>query len=388
MKLRIGVLFGGASVEHEISILSAMQAMDHLDPDRYEVLPIYVAKDHRFYQDAVLREIKNYRDLDVLTAKLTPVILYAKGNKAVIRNVSGLFPKEREVDLIFPIMHGTYGEDGSVQGYLRMLGIPFVGSNMVGAIIGQDKVIMKQLLQENGLPLVDWFALSQGDDKESIEARCEKIGYPLIIKPANLGSSVGIQLVKQAADLDDALDEAFRYDEHLVVERCLTQLREYNCAVLGDENHAQVSCVEEVLKADAILSYHDKYEGNGKSKGMVSANRIIPASCSPERQEEIETLAQKCFAVLRGFGVARIDFLLDEARDQLYVNEINTIPGSLSFYLFEPKGMTFAQLLDDLIALAVERQRRQSRMIYSYDTNVLASFGKGMKCGKVSLPGK
>lgn len=383
MKLRIGVLFGGASVEHEISILSAIQAMDHLDPDRYEVIPIYVAKDHRFYQDALLREIKNYKDLEGFIAKLTPVTLYAKSNGAAIRKLSGLFPKEREVDLIFPIMHGTYGEDGSVQGYLRMLGIPFVGSNMAGALIGQDKVIMKQLLQENGLPIVDWFALSRSDAKsETVLTQCEALGFPLIVKPANLGSSVGIQLVNTAEELDDALAEAFLYDDHLVIERCLTELREYNCAVLGDETHTQVSCVEEVLKADAILSYHDKYEGNGKSKGMVSANRIIPAPCSSARQAEMEALAQKCFTVLRGSGVARIDFLLDEATDQIYINEINTIPGSLSFYLFEQKGLTFSRLLDELINLAVDRQRRQSQMIYSYSTNVLSSYSNGMKMAK------
>ncbi len=383
MKLRIGVLFGGASVEHEISILSAMQAMDHLDPDRYEVIPIYVAKDHCFYQDALLRDIKNFKDLDALITKLTPVTLYAKGNGAAVRKLTGLFNKEREVDLIFPIMHGTYGEDGSVQGYLRMLGIPFVGSDMAGALIGQDKVIMKQLLEGNGLPLVDWFALSRSDaQSETVLPQCEALGFPLIVKPANLGSSVGIQLVKNAEELDDALQEAFLYDDHLVIERCLSELREYNCAVLGDECHMQVSCVEEVLKGDAILSYRDKYEGNGKSKGMVSANRIIPASCSPQRQAEIEALAQKCFSVLRGSGVARIDFLLDEATDQIYVNEINTIPGSLSFYLFEQKGLTFSRLLDELINLAIERQRKQSQMIYSYPSNVLSSYSSGMKMAK------
>ncbi len=382
MKLRIGVLFGGASVEHEISILSAMQAMDHLDPLRYEVLPIYVAKDHRIYQDALLSEMKSYKDLEGLTARLTPVTLYARGGRTVIRSISKLLCKEREVDLIFPIMHGTYGEDGTVQGYLRMLGIPFVGSNMIGALIGQDKAIMKQLLQFNGLPIIDWFAIHRGDTMEDISTKCETLGYPLIIKPANLGSSVGIQLVKQSEDLQEALQEAFLYDEHLVVERCITHLKEYNCAVLGDEYHVQVSCVEEVLKADAILSYHDKYEGNGKSKGMVSANRIIPAPCTQARQAEMEALAQKSFKALRGSGVARIDFMVDEDSDQIYVNEINTIPGSLSFYLFVPKGISFTQLLDELINMAIERQRRQSQMIYSYSSNVLSSFSNGMKIAK------
>lgn len=383
MKLRIGVLFGGASVEHEISILSAIQAMDHLDAQRYEVIPIYVAKDHRFFQSDRLRDIENFKDLDALLAKMTPVTLYAKGNGAVIRNLSGLFAHEREVDLIFPIMHGTYGEDGSVQGFLRMLGIPFVGSEMAGALIGQDKVIMKQLLQENGLPIVDWFALSRSEAQSPTAlAKAEALGFPLLVKPANLGSSVGIQVVKDALAWEAALAEAFNYDDHVVIERCISELREYNCAVLGDETQMQVSCVEEVLKADAILSYRDKYEGKGKSKGMVSANRLIPAPCSPQLQEKIEALAQRCFTVLRGSGVARIDFLFDEAENQLYVNEINTIPGSLSFYLFEPKGLSFPQLLDELIRLAIERERRQSQMIYSYPSNVLAAFPGGMKMAK------
>jgi len=383
MKLQLGVLFGGASVEHEISILSAMQAMDHLDANRYDIIPLYVAKDHQIYQSDLCRDINNFKDLDALTSKLSPVSLCAKGNKVVIQFISRFFHKEKELDLILPIMHGTYGEDGSVQGYLRMLGIPFCGSDLLGACIGQDKILMKQLLQCNNIPVVDWLSAESFECEDMVIEKAETtLGYPVIVKPATLGSSVGIHMVKDKTELKDALSDAFQYDRRVIMEHGLVRMKEYNCAVLGDEEGAIASSVEEVLKADDILSYKDKYEGKGKSKGMVSASRIIPAPLNETKQAEIEALALKTFAVLQGFGVARVDLMMEEDTGQLYVNEINTIPGSLSFYLFEPKGISFTKLLDELVHLALKRQRKQAQMIFSYSTNVLSSFSGGSKLTK------
>lgn len=383
MKLQLGVMFGGASVEHEISILSAMQAMEHLDASRYDVIPLYVAKDHRMYQSDLLKDLNQFKDLDALCAKLLPVSLCAKGNRVVIQSHSRFLHKEKPLDLILPIMHGTYGEDGTVQGYLRMLGIPFCGSDLLGACLGQDKIVMKQILAMSGVPVVDWIACNDHDDQTHQLAKVEEtLAYPLIVKPASLGSSVGIHIAKDRSELKEALEDAFQYDHRVIVEHALTDMKEYNCAVLGDDEEVIISCVEEVLKEDEILSYHDKYEGNGKSKGMVSTSRIIPAPICEQRQKEIEDLALAAFKHLQASGVVRIDFLWDTAKQKLYVNEINTIPGSLSFYLFEPKGIAFSALLDRLIELALQRHRRQANRIYSYSTNVLSSFSGGKKMVK------
>lgn len=382
MKLRLGVMFGGASVEHEISIVSAMQVMDHLDERRYTIIPIYVSKDRKFYHDDRCRELENFKHLDDLTKKLSPVTIFAKDNKVILRSTSRFFQKDQELDMILPVMHGTYGEDGSVQGYLRMLGIAFCGSDLIGAAIGQDKIIMKQILQYSGIPVVDWFYIDDISQETSIESRCDELGYPLIIKPATLGSSVGIHMVHSYDELKEALQDSMQYDHRIIVEKAITAMREFNCAVLGDEQQAQTSSVEEVRKEDEILSYHDKYEGNGKSKGMVSTSRIIPAPIEEDERNTIEALALKTFSLLQASGVVRIDFLKDETSGCIYVNEINTIPGSLSFYLFEPVGIPFSQLLDHLIELAIKRQRRQAKMTFTYDSNVLSSFKKGSKMMK------
>lgn len=379
MKLQLGVLFGGASVEHEISILSAIQAMNHLDPELYDIIPIYAAKDHQLYQSSLLRDIKSFKDIDVLCAKLSPIALYRKDHHVVIKYHS-LFHKETVLDLILPIMHGTYGEDGTLQGYLRMLGIPFCGCELSGAVLGQDKEIMKQVLQANNIPIVPWFAVEKHSvNEEALLKQCEAIGWPLIVKPAALGSSIGIHMAENIDELKDALQDAFQYDTHVVVEHALSKMREFNCALLGDEETVTISCIEEVFKDDEILSYKDKYEGSAKSKGMVSANRIIPASLSKQDQKTIEELAVSAFHALRGAGVARIDFLMDDISGQFYVNEINTIPGSLSFYLFEPKGIAFSKLLDELIQLSLKRQRKQAQMTFSYASNVLSSYSGGSK---------
>lgn len=382
MKLQLGVLFGGASVEHEISILSAIQAMNHLDQTRYEILPIYVAKDHQLYHSSILKDVKSFRDLDKLCEKLTPVALYKKGSQVMLKGTS-LFSKELRIDLILPIMHGTYGEDGTLQGYLRMLDIPFCACELSAAVLGQDKELMKQVLEAHKLPIVQWFAVEKNNlDEAELVKQCEEIGWPLIVKPAALGSSVGIHMANTMEQLNDALADAFQYDTHVVIEHALSEMREFNCALLGDEDEVTVSCIEEVLKGDEILSYKDKYEGNGKSKGIVSTSRRIPADVTDEQKKTIEELACHAFHTLRGFGIARIDFLMDQTTQQIYINEINTIPGSLSFYLFEPKGIAFAQLLDELIQLTLKRQRKQAQMIFSYSTNILSAYSGGTKMMK------
>ena len=285
--------------------------------------------------------------------------------------------------MVFPVLHGTNGEDGTFQGYLKTIGVPYVGCNVLAGAIGQDKVIMKQVLQDSGLSVLPWFFWTLHQPMEqSFFKKAQRLGYPLIIKPANLGSSVGIAVAHNDVELHKSMIEAFQYDHKVVIEKVIEPLREINASVLGDEDGCRCSTLEEVVKQDEILSYDDKYSGQGKSKGMLSTSRKLPAELSDEQAEEIRSMAMDTFRALNAAGVVRIDFLMHADSAALYVNEINTIPGSLSFYLWEKEGLPFPALLDELISLALQRVRREQKMIFSYDTNILRDYkgsGKLMK---------
>ena len=247
----------------------------------------------------------------------------------------------------------------------------------------RDKVIMKQVLQDSGLSVVPWFFWTLHQPMEqSFFKKAQRLGYPLIIKPANLGSSVGIAVAHNDVELHKSMIEAFQYDHKVVIEKVIEPLREINASVLGDEDGCRCSTLEEVVKQDEILSYDNKYSGQGKSKGMLSTSRKLPAELSDEQAEEVRTMAMDAFRALNAAGVVRIDFLMHADSSALYVNEINTIPGSLSFYLWEKEGLSFPALLDELISLALQRVRREQKMIFSYDTNILRDYkgiGKLMK---------
>ena len=387
MKIQVAVLFGGRSVEHEISVISAIQAMESMDAGRYDVLPVYLTKDNEFYTGDILRDIKRYRDIPALLREATRVSMTREDGRVVLKRV----PARRfgssvlaEPDVAFPIVHGTNVEDGALQGFLRTLGIPFVGCDVLASAVGMDKYVMKLLWQSLGFPVLPALRFSAGDyaDPDGVVRRVEaEVGYPVIVKPVNLGSSVGIGKARDRDALLAALDTAFAFADAVLVERAVEQLREVNCAVLGDEDGAEASVLEEPLAVDEILSYQDKYldggKGGGKSAGMASLKRRIPAELPPERTAEIRSLAVRAFGALGCSGVARIDFLLDGADGRVYLNEINTIPGSLAFYLWEAAGVPYPELLDRLIAIARKRARKQANLTYSFDTNVFA-LGGGM----------
>lgn len=373
MKLNVVVAFGGESVEHEISILSAMQVMAAMDHDRYTCIPLYIAKDGRMYSDDVLKDLAIYQDLEEIQATFAEVSMIRRVDRNyLVPSHHHFFRREIEFDMVFPVLHGTYGEDGCFQGYCKTLRIPYVGSDVLAASIGQDKVVMKQLLQEEGIPITPWFHVSLYQKlDEAFFAKAKRLKYPLIIKPANLGSSVGIQMAHDDTQLHKALIEAFQYDHKVVVEKLLTHMKEFNCSVLGDEESCIESEIEEVLKQDDILSYQDKYEQGNGSKGMASTYRILPANLDEETAEEIKRFARLTFQTLHARGVARIDFLMDEDTQDIYVNEINTIPGSLSYYLWEASNLPFPLLCDRLIEIALRNYRRERKQIHSYQSNVL-----------------
>lgn len=387
MKLKVGVIFGGNSVEHEVSIISASQAMAALDPERYTVIPLYLSKTHELYSSPKLSDIAEFKNLKKLLEKTPQVMLVKQKHKFFVQPVKpGLGSKPTEIDLVIPVVHGTHSEDGTVQGYLETVGIPYAGSDVMAAAIGQDKAFMKMAFEKAGLPIVDWCFVRDDEFRkapESVNRKAKDLGYPLVVKPANLGSSVGITLVKDETSLKEALELAFQFDVKAVIERAVTHLRELNCSVFGDQDRFEASVPEEVLKADAILSYKDKYQTKGKSKGMASASRICPARITPELTEKVQALAIESFKALGCAGVARIDFLMDAESLDIYVNEINTIPGSLAFYLWEASGVTFTELMDRLVTQAVNRQRQKEKMIFSYDSNLLATYSdKGLKSAK------
>lgn len=388
MKIKVGVIFGGETVEHEVSIISAVQAMNSMNKDKYEIIPIYIAKDRTWYTGAMLSDIEVYKDFNDLKRFAKEVSLCKRNGRFYLVNTKGIFRKDiKELDIAFPIVHGNNAEDGSLQGLLDSIGIPYVGSRVLGSALGQDKVVMKQVFESLGLPCVKytWFFDNEYiDDAATIKKNIKKLGYPVIVKPATLGSSVGITYVKQEEDINDAINEALKYDTKIVVEKAVSNLVEVNCSVLGNYEAQEVSEIEEVMSAEEFLTYRDKYLGNSKgskSKGMASTNRVIPARISKELYTEVQELSKKTFKALNLSGVCRIDFLIDKKTEELYINEPNTIPGSLSFYLWEPIGKKYSELLDDMINLAIRNYKNRAKKIYSFETNILQNFN-GLKGAK------
>lgn len=396
MKIKLGVLFGGKSVEHEVSIISALQAADSINREKYDVVPIYMTKKNEFYIGEEIGKIESYRDgIPQLLKKSQQVLMIpANGRVELLHYPLKKLGKSliETIDVLFPIVHGTNVEDGALQGYLKTLGVPFVGCDVLASALGMDKYMMKCVWKAAGLPVLDCLRVGYKAYMEAPEAFLDKvekeIGYPVIVKPIDLGSSVGIRKALDRAELSDAMDYAFQFAHKVLVERAVEHLKEINCSVLGDFDEAQASECEEPVSSDRILTYEEKYLKKGGSKGegsdgMASLSRIIPANISEEERAFVRETAVKAFQALDCCGVSRIDFMMDSATREIWINEINTIPGSLAFYLWEPMGVKYTELLDRMIDLALKRDRDQAEISYAFDTNILAgvSFGgaKGSK---------
>ena len=392
-KLRVAVLFGSRSVEHEVSIVSAIQAMDAMDPRRYEPIPVFITKAGRWVTGGDLRRVDAYNDLRSLLDRCRPVFLRAEpyGNRLFMEESGPLGSRRTRstvLDAVFPIIHGTFGEDGTIQGLLDLTGVPYVGSGVVGSAVGMDKVVMKAAFRAHGLPTVEyrWFTRRRWREArdEVLAVVEEELRSPLFVKPANLGSSVGITKATDRASLAEALDVAAHYDRRLLVEESFEGATEINCSVLGNDSPVASVC-EEPVRWTEILSYEDKYLRGGKAKGasgsegMASADRRIPAPISPELTAEVQRLAIEAFIAIDAAGVARVDFLVDTAGGRICVNEINTLPGSLSFYLWEPSGVPFPALIDRLLELAFERHRERQQTTFTYDSGLLQQLGRGAK---------
>ena len=391
MKTVIGVFFGGKSVEHEVSIISALQVVENLDKEKYDIIPIYISKDNKFYSSEFLSDINRYKDLDEIVRLSDEVYFTHENGSLLVNKKDGIFKKVLfKIDIVFPVVHGLNVEDGTLEGFLEMYNIPYVGCDVCSSAVGMNKIIFKKVLESSNIPVVEYDTLNisefEQDSKKAFEKIKDKLSLPIIVKPANLGSSVGIEIIKDEKEFVPKMQQVFEFCENVLIERCITNLREINCSVVGDFSSQEVSVLEEPIKEDEILSYKDKYLGNGKggklskmgrkSSGMASLTRKIPAQLNKDQEDEIYNLAKNTFKLLNCEGISRIDFILDGDNNEIYVNEINTIPGSLSFYLWEPKGVKFSELLDKAIRIAIKRQERRNKITYSTNVNILNMTAK------------
>lgn len=391
MKTVIGVFFGGKSVEHEVSIISALQVIENLDKEKYNIIPIYISKDNKFYSSEFLSDINRYKDLDEIVRLSDEVYFTHENGSLLVNKKDGLLKKVLfKIDIVFPVVHGLNVEDGTLEGFLEMYNIPYVGCDVCSSAVGMNKIIFKKVLESSNIPVVEYDTLNisefEQDSKKAFEKIKDKLSLPIIVKPANLGSSVGIEIIKDEKEFVPKMQQVFEFCENVLIERCITNLREINCSVVGDFSSQEVSVLEEPIKEDEILSYKDKYLGNGKggklskmggkSSGMASLTRKIPAQLDKDQEDEIYNLAKNTFKLLNCEGISRIDFILDGDNNEIYVNEINTIPGSLSFYLWEPKGVKFSELLDKAIRIAIKRQERRNKITYSTNVNILNMTAK------------
>ena len=398
MKIRVGVLYGGKTTEHEVSIITAVQAMEFINKEKYEVIPMYLTKENEMYTGAPLKEMEVYKEPELLKRYCKNVVCYNKNGCLVLQNKNGIFKRTiAEIDIVIPCVHGYNMEDGNVQGMLETFNVPFTGSDIYGCTVGQDKVFQKQILQAEGIlvPKYTWFYDNEYyEDETNILSRIKKIGYPVIVKPARQGSSIGIEIAKDEESVKEAIEEAIKYDEKILVEEVIPNMTELNCSVLGSSNYMETSAIEQVMGKDEFLSFNDKYIGSGAkkggskkmgaSKGMVSADRVIPADIPEKLAKDIAETSKKAFRALGASGVVRIDYLYDKKSKKYYVNELNTIPGSLSFYLWTPLNKEYDELLDDMINIAVKRFKKKLKKTIIFESNILSTFGgtkgtKGMK---------
>lgn len=391
MKIKIGVFFGGKSVEHEVSIITAIQAIENIDKNKYEVVPIYIAKDNKMYCGKHIGDIKQYKNIENLIHISSQVTLAQRDDKVVlIRCKKKIYENViyDYIDIAFPIVHGTNVEDGTLQGFLKMFNIPYVGCDVISSSCGMDKYVCKCILKDNDIPILNCkcFTVKEYNEntKQIIDEVQKEFSYPVIIKPVNLGSSVGIQIAKTEEELKESIDNAFNYSKKILIEKAIKNLKEVNCSVVGDYEFSYASECEEPIKTDEILSFNDKYiSGRKKTGGTKSMNAGVlklPADITSDVKEKIQKLSLKTFKALGCTGVIRIDFIIDKDTDNIYVNEVNTIPGSLSFHLWKQTGLNYTDLLNRLIELSLKRNREEKNITYSFSSNILSEgFTNGLK---------
>lgn len=371
MKQRVGVVFGGKSVEHEISILSAMQAIKAIDYNKYDITLIYMDKDNTFFVGPNFDKVETFKKECFKKTEVT--FIKCDKNQIRLKAKRGFLFKRWSypIDCILSVVHGLGVEDGTLAGYFKILDVPYTASDVLAASVGQDKVIMKQVFRSSKIPILPFTYFTDNEwinyRKDCLE-KVKRLGFPVIVKPSRLGSSIGIKIANDLEELKHALTEAFNYDNRVVIEKALVNYREFNCSVLGSYEDCIYSAIEEVISNNAFLTYEDKYISGDE---VFLPKRIIPAEISENLTQEIRELALRINRVLLNKGVSRIDFLFCLDSNKLYVNEINTIPGSLSYYLFDEVDLDFKNLIDQLIQKAIKNKYKENLKLSSFKTNVL-----------------
>ncbi len=386
MKIVVGVFFGGKSVEHEVSIISALQVINAINKEKYDVIPIYISKDNRFYYSNKLLDINTYKDIELLKKTCDEIYFTHNNSQMVVNKINGIMKKElARLDVVFPVVHGLNVEDGTLQGFLEMYNIPYVGCDVCASAVGMNKIIFKKVLEASKIPVIDYAEIYYSDyiedEKKVYDEVIKKLDFPIILKPANLGSSVGIKIVNNEEEFYDGVNFVFEFTDKILAEKCIKNLREINSSILGNSKEVLVSVLEEPVKNDEILSFKDKYmSDNGKNSkldsGMASLSRKVPAELTKEQEDTIKELSKKVFKILDCEGVARIDYIIDVDEDKIYVNEINTIPGSISFYLWEAVGIKFDELCEKLIRISIKRKEQREKKTYTNNVNILNMHSK------------
>lgn len=383
------VAFGGVSPEHEVSVLTAIQAISALEESSYNCIPLYVTKSGRWLTGENLLDLSNYKDLPTLENEaVSCAFVKDETGKTHLKEQEGggLFskPKSYPVYAVLCAFHGSEGENGAFQGVCEMMNVPYSGSGVLGSSLGMDKVKAKLVAAANGIPVtkaVNFYESDWQQEQDEIIKVAEDFGYPLIVKPVSLGSSIGVAIANHRDELITAVETAFRYDAHLLIEEAVNPLMEINCSVMGTPDDCRPSVCEKPLGQSETLSFEDKYQGGGGGdKGMASADRVIPADISDELTKNIQNLAAKTFSALDASGLARLDFLVNANTEEVYFNEINTIPGSFSFYLWDKSDLSFDRLLNELIEIGLKQHRAKNGRVRSYETNLLSEKAiKGIK---------
>ncbi len=392
-KQNLLIAFGGASPEHEVSVLTAMQVIAALEENEaYHLKPLYITKTGRWLTGNLLLDLKNFEDLKRLEKQCIPCS-FAQNElgQAVLQEGENAFfskAKRTSIHAVLAAFHGSTGENGAFQGVCETYNVPYTGSGVMGSAAGMDKVTAKTLCSAHKIPVVDGIDFYETDwvsKSSSILSSIKKLGYPVIVKPVHLGSSIGVKIASNEESLVEAVETAFRYDAHILVEKVIKPLHEINCSVLGSTQQHDVSVCERPLGKEEMLSFQDKYMSEGGAKGMASADRIIPADIPDELAKKIQDTASQVFRILSCSGLARLDFLVNADTQQFYFNEINTIPGSFSFYLWKESAVSFSDLINRLIAIAIQTHKEKNGRIISYETNLLSKKAvKGMKGLKAS----
>ena len=396
MKTRLAVVFGSRSCEHDVSIISGLQAAQAADPAQYDVTEIYISRDGGWYIGEKLNQMTFYLQFD--PAQVTRVLPLAENGKLLLID----YPTDRKklfgggrtvlatIDVVMPVLHGMNGEDGTLQGMLELFNVPYTSSGVLGCAVGMDKIAMKQMFRGCGFPVLPdiWAERDEWEkDRDAVIARAEAaLPYPMFVKPANLGSSIGISRANDRDGLIHAMDVAVSYDRRVLIERGVTAITEVNCSAMGYAGEIKISETEMPvrLEGDELLDFSEKYLHGGSGKGMGSAAHQIPAPVDKKKQAEIKKLTAEVFRALDCRGVVRIDYIIDRDEDKVYLGEINTIPGSLAFYLWEPVGVPFARLIDGMVSDAFSAWSDKNKSVFSYDSNILTAVRSGAKAAKLT----